>query len=257
LDFISRKYKYVIVDSCNQDVRDLQRFFDNNQNFNCVGIARSEDEALNLIIDLQPDLVFFDTDFEKGINSSHSFDFIHQLNQFLTKLPAFVALSTSTNYSYLAIKNEVFDYILKPLNYYDLKKMVMKFEKKNPKSTNNSICIKSLGEYRMLLIDEIIYLKADKNTTDFYLTDGTMVTSFKPLKKFESELPNVFTRIHKSYIVNIKYVAKIHFSKFYCVLKFTNKLIPFSKSLKSKMYEIRNSWQNKYMDFSRSQISLS
>lgn len=248
MDFTSRKYKYVIVDTCNQDVSDLQQFFKNHKNFNCAGVARSEDEATNLIIDLQPDLVFFDTDLEKEINSNHSFGFIQQLYQFLSKLPVFVALSATTNYSYLAIKNEVFDYILKPLNYHDLKKMVMKFEKKNPKSINCSICIKVLGEYRLLLIDEIVYLKADKNTTDFYLTDGTMVTSFNPLKKFESELPNVFTRIHKSYIVNINYIAKIHFSKFYCALKFTDNLIPFSKSLKSKMYEIRNLWQNENMD---------
>ncbi|MBG7630408.1 MAG: LytTR family transcriptional regulator [Bacteroidetes bacterium] len=132
----------------------------------------------------------------------------------------------------------------------------MKFEKKNPKPANNSICIKAFGEYRLLLIDEIVYLKADKNTTDFYLTDGTMVTSFNPLKKFEAELPKVFTRIHKSYIVNIKYIAKIHFSKFYCALKFTDNIIPFSKSLKSKMYEIRNFWQNENMDIAQPQVSL-
>ncbi|MBG7630406.1 MAG: hypothetical protein IZT56_08235 [Bacteroidetes bacterium] len=82
MDFTSRKYKYVIVDSCNQDVMDLQRFFENHQNFTCAGVARNEDEATNLILDIQPDLVFFDTDIEKGINSNHSFSFIQQLYQF-------------------------------------------------------------------------------------------------------------------------------------------------------------------------------
>ncbi|MCF6182723.1 LytTR family DNA-binding domain-containing protein [Lutibacter sp.] len=163
-------------------------------------------------------------------------------------------MNGSTSFSYEAIKNGVFDYILKPLNYFDLKKTLIRFENKQPDVA--SICLKSFTEYRFLLVDDIVYLKADNNTTDFYLKDGSMVTSFKTLKTFETVLPKLFIRIHKSYIINIKYITKIHFSKFQCSLKYTKNLIPFSKSLKSKMLEIKNLWSNGNFDSYLQQIKL-
>ena len=238
MNFSARKYKYVIVDAQIDDVNELREQFDKYPSYNCVGIARNENEAINLIIDQNPHLVFLNAELGEGIRKSCSFSIIHELRQFIDILPQFIALSTSTDYSYQAIKNGVFDYILKPLNYFDLKKSLLKFEKNQPQA--GSICLKSFTEYRFLLTEDILYLKADNNTTDFYLKDGSMVTSCSTLKNFEIELPNIFVRIHKSYIVNVNYIIKIHFSKFQCTLKFSNQKIPFSKGLKSRMNAIRD-----------------
>ena len=232
-----KKYKYVIVDSQKDDVNELQHLLGKYTNYSCVGIARNKEDAINLIIDQLPHLVFFDTELIDGITKKSSFCIIPEVYQLLNSLPQFIAMNTSTAHSYEAIKNGVFDYILKPFNYYDLKKSLMRFENKQPDIA--SICLKSFTEFRFLQVNEIVYLKADNNTTDFFLVDGTMVTSFNTLKKFETELPHIFIRVHKSYIINMNYITKIHFSKFHCALKFTRNLIPFSKSLKSKMYEIK------------------
>lgn len=238
MNFSSRKYKYVIVDAQINDVNELRQQFDNYPSYNCVGIARNEVEAINLIIDQNPHLVFLNTELGDGINKSCSFHIIHELRQFIDLLPQFIALSSSTDYSYQAIKNGVFDYILKPLNYFDLKKSLLRFEKNQPQTA--SICLKSFTEYRFLLTNDVLYLKADNNTTDFFLKDGSIVTSCSTLKNFEIELPNIFVRIHKSYIVNVNYITKIHFSRFQCTLKFSKQIIPFSKGLKSRMNEIRD-----------------
>ncbi len=250
----SKKYKYVIVDSQIDDVNELQQLLTKYSNYSCVGIARNKEEAINLIIDQLPHLVFFDTELVDGIKKKSSFSIIPEVYQFLNWLPKFIAMNESTSFSYEAIKNGVFDYILKPLNYFDLKKTLIRFENKQPNVA--SICLKSFTEYRFLLVDDIVYLKADNNTTDFYLKDGSMVTSFKTLKTFETVLPKLFIRIHKSYIINIKYITKIHFSKFQCSLKYTKNLIPFSKSLKSKMLEIKNLWSNGNFDSYLQQIKL-
>lgn len=148
----------------------------------------------------------------------------------------------------------MFDYILKPLHYYEVKKTLLRFENRQPDSA--SICLKSYTEFRFLLADDIVYLKADNNTTDFFLKDGSMVTSYKTLKTFETDLPNIFTRIHRSYMVNIKYITKIHFSKYQCSLKYTKNLVPFSKSFKSKMLEIKSLWLNGVFDNCPQQITL-
>lgn len=236
--YSSKKYKYVIVDSQIDDVNDLQFQLYKYSNYVCVGIARNTEDAINLILDHLPHLVFFNPELDDNGSKTLSFSIIPEVYQFLNSLPSFVVVNSSKLHSYEAIKKGVFDYILKPFNYYDLKKALMRFENMQPEIS--SICIKSFTEFKFLQLNEILYLKADNNTTDFYLKDGTVVTSFSTLKKFETELPNVFVRIHKSYIININYISKIHFSKFHCSLKFTKKLIPFSKSIKSKMHEIKD-----------------
>ncbi|NEW78747.1 MAG: response regulator [Gelidibacter sp.] len=236
------------------DVNELQQLLGKYTNYSCVGIARNKEDAINLIIDQLPHLVFFDTELVDGITKQTSFSIIPEVYQFLNWLPQFIAMNTSTAQSYEAIKNGVFDYILKPLNYFDLKKSLMRFENKQPDIT--SICLKSFTEFKFLQVNEIIYLKADNNTTDFFLADGTMVTSFRTLKNFETELPNIFVRVHKSYIININYITKIHFSKFHCSLKFTKNLIPFSKSLKSKMHEIKDFILNTTFIETQQQINL-
>lgn len=240
MNFSPRKFKYLIIDSQLEDVTLLQQQIKKYQDYVCVGVARSKGEAINLIIDHLPQLVFFSVDLGLDNCKESSFSIIHELHQYVNVLPTFIAMSDSTEYSYQSIKNGVFDYLLKPLDYFDLKKMLMRYEKNQPESS--LICLKSFTEFRFLKVEDIIYLKADNNTTDFYLKDGSMVTSYKTLKTFEDELPNIFARIHKSYMVNISYINKIHFSKFHCSLKHTSNLIPFSKSLKSRMLEIKDRW---------------
>ncbi len=252
--FSSKKYKYVIVDSQTAAVNELQQQLSRYTKYCCVGIARNKEDAINLIIDQLPHLVFFDTELVEGVTKQPSFSIIPEVYQYLKWTPQFIAMNTSKAQSYEAIKSGVFDYILKPFNYFDLKKSLMRFENKQPDIA--SICLKSFTEYRFLLVDDIVYLKADNNTTDFYLKDGTVVTSFKTLKSFETDLPKIFTRIHKSYMINIKYITKIHFSKFQCSLKYTKSLVPFSKSLKSKMVEIKNLWSNGSFDSYPQQINL-
>jgi len=252
--YSSKKYRYVIVDSQLDDINDLQHLLSEYTNYVCVGVARNKNEAINIILDQLPHLVFFDTELVDGIVKKSSFCIIPEVYQLLHSLPKFVAMSTSILHSYEAIKNGVFDYILKPLNYYDLKKALLRFENIQPDIS--SICIKSFTEFKFLQVNDIVYLKADNNTTDFFLKDGSMVTSYKTLKNFETELPNIFARIHKSYMVNINYINKIHFSKFHCSLKYTKTLIPFSKSLKSKMMEIKDLWMNGTFEGFEQQINL-
>ena len=73
-------------------------------------------------------------------------------------------------------------------------------------------------------------LKADNNTTDFYLSDGSTVIAYKTLKTFESILPSNFVRIHKSYIVNKDYVNRINYGKGMCSVKDLSEKIPFTKT---------------------------
>lgn len=240
LDFSEKRYYYAIIDSNEESICQLQEELKNYPSYSCVGVAKNSDEAVNLIIDKTPNLVFFDPIMAVNGVIESTFSIISETYHLIQMLPHFIAMNESNEYAFKALNNGVFGYVLKPFRRIELKKTLIRFE--NTQSKSGTICLKSFSEFRFLLIADIIYLKADNNTTDFYLKDGTIVTSFKTLKTFENELPNIFTRIHKSYMINVKYINKIHFNKFQCSMKHTSAIIPFSKTLKTRMLEIKNFW---------------
>ncbi|WP_339888807.1 response regulator transcription factor [uncultured Flavobacterium sp.] len=103
---------------------------------------------------------------------------------------------------------------------------------------NNILCVKSYGDYRFIEFDDIVYLKADNNSTDIMLNTGDSITAFKTLKYFESSLPNDFERIHNSHIINKKFVSRIHLGNSDCYLNKGKIKLPFSKSYKDNINAI-------------------
>lgn len=195
--------------------------------FNCIGVSSEYNHALNFILKETPNLVFIDIDdtFEKP------FDLVNELNLlFGDYFPVFIAISSSKEKAYEAIKNGFFDFILNPLSELEVRKTILKFQKRNPSVINKNICLKSYKDYQYLNTDEILFLKADNNTTDFYMSDGNIISAFKTLKTFEEVLPENFLRIHKSYIINKNFVSRIQYGKFICTIKKNSYDIPFTKT---------------------------
>ena len=98
-----------------------------------------------------------------------------------------------------------------------------------PTKSVETICLKSHKDFHYLNIKNILYLKADNNTTDFYMDDGKIIGAYKTLKVFENSMPKSFYRIHKSYIININCISRIQFGKWICIIKNQHK-IPFTKT---------------------------
>ena len=201
----------------------MENYFD----FNCIGVSNQYNQSLDIILKDVPNLIFFNIDntFE------NPYSIIHELNLLFTEdLPVFVAISTSKDKAYEVIKNGFFDFLINPLTDIEIRKTILKFQKKNPFKTKKNICLKSYKDYQYLDADEILFLKADNNTTDFYMSDGNIINAFKTLKTFEDLLPTNFLRIHKSYIINKNYVSRIQYGKLICTIKKTSHDIPFSKT---------------------------
>jgi DNA-binding LytR/AlgR family response regulator len=146
-----------------------------------------------------------------------------------------VAVTSTTKYAFEAISAGIFDYLLKPLSVFDLRKTLLKFSKTNPVKANTTICIKSYGDYQFISLSEIVYLKADNNTTDFYLESGRKLTAYKTLKHYEVNLPFFFFRIHNSYIVNSHFVSRINTGKSLVYVNGGETSISFSKTFKENI----------------------
>lgn len=208
--------------------------------FNSIGASNEYNDALNTILKEKPNLVFINID--EVIESP--FQFVVELNIYSEELPFFIAISSSKEKAYDALKNGFFDLLLNPITDLELRKSILHFQKKNPVRTKNTICLKSNKDYQYINADDILYLKADNNTTEFYLKDGNIVNTFKTLKTYENTLPSNFLRIHKSYIINKNHVSRIQFGKYLCSIKKTKQGIPFTKTYIENVEQMNNSLSN-------------
>jgi DNA-binding LytR/AlgR family response regulator len=134
-------------------------------------------------------------------------------------------------------------YILKPLTEVDIIKSLNTILEYHPRKNIETICLKSHKDFHYLDIKNIQYLKADNNTTDFYMEDGKIISAYKTLKVFENSLPENFYRIHKSYIININCISRINFGKSTCFIKNQHK-IPFTKTFIDNVHEMNSILSN-------------
>lgn len=239
------KYPYVIIDNDKKSSESIQLVLEGRTDYVCTGIANNEEEALDLILERRPRLVFLEPEVA-GVHSDKThYSLLTELTRYMTYLPQFVVITKTAQYAIEGIRNSVLDYILKPLNRGQLMKALLRLEKDFSEMVDNTLCFKSYGDYRFINVDEVLYLKADNNTTDFMMSNGNKIEAFKTLKHFQELLPDYFVRIHNSYIINTKYVSRIHFGKAKCAIKNTNDLIPFSRSYKDNVEGIKDSLAKK------------
>ncbi len=239
------KYPYVIIDNDQKIADSIQIALEGQTDYICTGIAKEEQEALDLILERKPRLVFLEPEVP-GVNSAKTqYSLMTELSKYMSQLPEFIVITKTSEYAIEGIRNRILDYILKPLGKSQIIRTLMRFEKDFDEVVDNTLCFKSYGDYRFVDVDEVLYLKADNNTTDFIMSNGSKVEAFKTLKHFQNLLPDHFVRIHNSYIINTHYVSRIHFGKAKCAIKNTNDMIPFSKSYKNNVEEIKDNLAKK------------
>jgi DNA-binding LytR/AlgR family response regulator len=239
------EHSYVIIDSNPETVYAIQLAMENFNNFICIGISPSEQEGLDIILDRNPSLVFLNIELEHSNSGMTGYYMLDALQKYLDILPQFIALATTAQYAIEGIRHSILDYIMTPVDKNVLRRTLFRFRKltfNKPADINDTLCLKSYGDYKFVNTNEVIFLKADNNTTDFVRVNGTTVSAFKTLKFFQESLPDHFIRIHNSYIVNSHYISRIHFGKSQCTMEHSNISVPFSKSYRENVEMIRDNF---------------
>jgi two-component system, LytTR family, response regulator len=174
--------------------------------------AQNIKEAVPLIKELQPQLVFLDVEMPYG----NAFDVLEACNgqEFET-----IFITAYSEYSLKALNLSAAYYILKPIDITELIAAVNKVQlallKKddfnrtkilldNLKSSpeKQQIILPTLQGFDVIKTADITKLEANGNFTDVYLVDGTKKMICKFLKHFDDLLSAPFIRIHRSFIVN-------------------------------------------------------
>lgn len=249
------RFSFLIIDDNDTTVWETLDLFENFPNYFCAGIVKDSQTALKQIINFKPQLIIVQIPIKLN-DTNLFFETIKESFQYIDTMPYFIVLAPNPDYALKAIQSGFSDYILMPLQIHELGKSLFRFEKRNQIPMATTICIKSYSDYKVVPLKDIIYLKADNNTTDIKLlgnsgsngknssmsncnntktscdiientNNNIIVNAFKTLKYFEGILPYYFLRIHKSYIVNMNFVSRIHLKKSICYINY-NEILPFS-----------------------------
>lgn len=233
-----KKITTLIVDDEPLALQILRAKLNKIANIEIIGECSNGRQAIEQIISKSPDLVFLDIQMP-GIDG---FGVIKKLQTDV--MPLVVFTTAFEQYAIDAFDVHAVDYILKPLDLERLQRAVKRVEERilsdeadgksriisaidsfrdedslteedvakasqNLPSLERKILIKDRGDITLLKQSEIEWIDA---AGDYVCIHADGVTHIKrcTLKQLLDELdPNVFKRVHRSTIVNLKYIKKV------------------------------------------------
>ncbi len=232
------QFSYVLIDG-SQIIEPTVEMIKVHDAFLCVAVCATRTEGINKILELNPDVVFMNiSDASNLSEDSVRLSLLSELHEFLDVLPTIIVLSNSKDQAFDAYQRGVSGYLLHPIDVNELRKCLLRYQKTHTSLYADKISIKSNGDYHFIKAQDIVYLKADNNTTDFHLQSGKVITAFKTLKHFEKLLPFYFFRIHHGYVINVDHVSRINLGKSQCYLLNNEIALPFSRTYKDNITTI-------------------
>jgi two-component system, LytTR family, response regulator len=205
------------------------------------------DEGIDAIAKYQPDLVFLDIEMPNGGGFS-------LLKRFSTPTFSTIMVTAYNQYAIEAIKESVFDYVLKPIGIDQLKEAIERYKKRVKKKEKNGtdtlsklplkvlpkLTIYTQNGYELIDASKIIWAQASSSYTLFHLTEGKTIVSSYHLKKFEDQLETMggFLRIHHSYYVNIEHIQRVVKNKSTTVVMSDGKALEVSVRKKDELNKL-------------------
>lgn len=122
------KHHYIVIDDDYNSVVKTRSVAAGFQNLHFVASAANYDDGLDLILQHQPDIVFLEITPGKS-HSRLSLHLISELHRYLKKIPKIIVTSKDNELALEALRYEVLDYFVKPVNASDLRRTMLRFEK--------------------------------------------------------------------------------------------------------------------------------
>jgi len=201
-------------------------------------------EGLRAIELYKPDLVFLDV-------MMPVMDGITMLEHISCPDFEVIFISVSEKFAIQAIRMSALDYLVKPFKTEELQSAIERFKEKrnfdtperlknllhNVHAGNNDqkLALNTANGIRFIPIDEIMHCQAQGSYTCIYLSNGKTELASRALHDFEEILSErQFIRIHKSHLVNKKFIDSIN--KTGCVILKGNKMLEISRR---KLVEVK------------------
>lgn len=173
-----------------------------------VGYADSASSATKEIALKSPDLIFLDI----NIPGKSGLEILADIKERKFNV---IVVTGEKEHGIKALKQNVLDYLLKPLDEEEVKEAVRKavFKALEDKSSNSKdkIFFNIQSGFKIMRLDEIIYLEGQDNYTEVNYASGQLLVS-KTLKDYENLLNfSNFYRIHKKHLINLNHIKEFSF----------------------------------------------
>ena len=164
------------------------------------------------------DLIFLDINMPDLTGT----DFVRSLT---VQRPMVIFTTAYSEYAIEGFKLDAIDYLLKPFSFADFERSANKAlslyelikgstaanndnEAEPAESDNEHISIRADHKVSLIKVRDIIYIESAGEYVRLYLADGTRIMTLFRIKNIETTLPSeMFMRVHRSYIVNLKCVT--------------------------------------------------
>jgi two-component system response regulator LytT len=214
----------IIVDDEQLALEELNFLLDSIPEVKVIGQGRNGIEAIRLVEELEPDLLFLDIEMP-GLNG---FKVVEQLAK-RDELPQIIFVTAYDQYAVQAFEVNAVDYILKPVEKLRLEKAVQRARKQleseavvNYRIKNLLNMIKPSGQKRSKLLvkdknrnilvdsEDVIFANVSDGVISVATKEITGEANYRTLEDLHEDLdPDVFWRVHRSYLVNINKIKEV------------------------------------------------
>ena len=222
------------------------------ETFNTIEIvaeAQNVAEAVTVIEENKPDLLFLDVDMPDGTG----FDVLKKTKFKSMKI---IFITAHHEHAIKAIKFSAFDYILKPVNTNEVIETVNRaLEEQNAENTSDKmdavisnfsssmpemkkLVLKTAERIYLVNVNEIIRLEADNNYTNVFLMSGDKILVSKTIKVYDDILSSYgFMRVHQSHLINLHHIKHFENQDGGFITLSDGSSIPVSKNKKTLLLE--------------------
>jgi two-component system response regulator LytT len=186
-----------------------------------IATASNGLEALKLILDLEPDLVFLDVQMP-GLDG---LGVIRKLKESGVPLPYFVMATAYDQYAVEAFRWEALDYLLKPVEKDRLAMAIERARKgileraktappelPPPKPTLQRTKLLVKSSQRNFIVDaqDVVYATIEDGLITVVTTNLEGQSNYRTIEELQSNLDaETFWRVHRSYLVNIHRIKEV------------------------------------------------
>ena len=220
--------KCIIVDDEHYARKLMENYISKLPQLELVGTYK---DALSALIGIQPqevNLIFLDIQMPdlKGTD----------LLKTLPYRPLVIFTTAYEEYALEGYELDIVDYLVKPFLFERFVQSVNKAIRRLQKEKTAPAIIAKTEEKQFEILktnhrvykiqhENIFYIEGLKEYVTYYTSDGKIIV-LQSLKKLETDLPDQFIRIHRSYIVNTKWAKSLYGNQ----LEINGKMLPIGKS---------------------------
>lgn len=213
-----------------------------------IGMADGKHTGIHLIREKNPDLVFLDIRMPSGSEGFEVLEATKNINYMVVFVTAF------KDFALKAFKANALQYLMKPVDIDELMEVQNKVRQMLPALNNPSevkeiqnsyealeeniqeqgisrITIHHTKGFKVVYTKDIVRLEASGNCTEIHFKDGTKYLDTRTLKVYDEMLEeNAFYRIHKSHLINLKFLQEYQNQDGYKVILTNGTALPVARN---------------------------